>query len=85
MTAAILTTFAFFPQVMKTVRTKSTDDLSWTWLIMMMAGVFCWLLYGVCIKSLSLISANAVTFFSVVILFSVKYSNHRKLRISKEE
>lgn len=85
MLAAVLTTFAFFPQVVKTVKTKSTDDLSWTWLIMMIAGVFFWLVYGVFIESLSLVSANAVTLCSVVILFWVKYSNHRNTEFSKEE
>ena len=80
MTAAILTTVAFFPQVIKTVKTKSTDDLSWTWLILMIAGVFCWLVYGICLQSFSLISGNAVTFLSIVVLFVVKYSNHQKLK-----
>ena len=70
--AAVLTTAAFFPQVIKTVKTRSTDDLSWSWLIMFSAGVLLWLAYGVGIGSLPVIAANAVTFICVLILIWVK-------------
>ncbi len=76
--AGILTTFAFFPQVVKTVRSRSTDDLSWSWLVMMSVGVFLWMVYGLDLNSLSLIGANAVTFCCVVILLWVKVSNYRR-------
>ena len=35
MIAGALTTCAFVPQVVKTVRSRSTGDLSWLWLVMM--------------------------------------------------
>ncbi|MBC8015497.1 MAG: SemiSWEET transporter [Sporomusaceae bacterium] len=80
MAAGILTTFAFFPQVLKTVKSKSTDDLSWTWLVMMIAGVALWMVYGIYIHSISLILSNAVTLCSVCALFSVKYINYDRIR-----
>ena len=80
MMAGILTTCAFFPQVLKTVRSKSTDDLSWTWLVMMIGGVFLWLVYGTYMDSISLIVSNAITFVSVCVLFVVKYSNYDKVK-----
>ena len=80
MAAGILTTFAFFPQVLKTVKSKSTDDLSWTWLVMMIIGVALWMVYGIYMHSTSLILANAVTMCSVGVLFSVKYINYCKLK-----
>ena len=82
MVAGVLTTCAFFPQVVKTVRSKSTDDLSWTWLLMTICGVFLWLVYGVYINSVSLVVANAVTFLSVIVLFRVKYINYCKMKNS---
>jgi len=82
MVAGVLTTCAFFPQVVKTVRSKSTDDLSWTWLLMTICGVFLWLVYGVYINSVSLVVANAVTFLSVIVLFRVKYNNYCKMKNS---
>lgn len=78
MAAGILTTCAFFPQVLKTVKSKSTDDLSWTWLIMMICGVFFWLVYGIYLNSLSLVFSNAITLCSVSVLFGMKYHNYRK-------
>ena len=44
--AGALTTCAFLPQVAKTVRSRSTGDLSWIWLVMMSSGVFLWMVYG---------------------------------------
>ena len=78
MLAGLLTTCAFIPQVLKTVKTRSTEDLSWTWLMMMMVGVFFWLVYGVYLGSVSLVVSNAITFCSVSALFGIKYHNHRK-------
>ena len=80
MMAGILTTCAFFPQVLKTVKSKSTDDLSWTWLVMMFSGVFLWLVYGIYMNSMSLIVSNAITFVSVGALFGVKYANYHKFK-----
>lgn len=78
--AGILTTCAFFPQVLKTVKSKSTDDLSWTWLVMMIGGVALWLVYGIYMNSISLVVSNAITFVSVGVLFGVKYINYCRIR-----
>ncbi|MGE3844859.1 MAG: SemiSWEET transporter [Vicinamibacterales bacterium] len=60
--AAILTTAAFVPQVLKTWQSKSADDLSLTMLITFTAGVFLWLVYGVWLASWPVVAGNAVTF-----------------------
>ena len=73
MMAGTLTTCAFLPQVFKTIKTRSTGDLSWTWLVMMSCGVFLWLVYGIFMNSISLIVSNAITFVSVGVLLGVKY------------
>ena len=80
MLAGALTTCAFLPQVLKTVKSKSTDDLSWTWLVMMIGGVFLWMVYGIYMNSISLIVSNAITFVSVGVLFTVKYINYYKVK-----
>ena len=80
MMAGFLTTCAFLPQVFKTVKTRSTDDLSWTWLVMMIGGVFLWFVYGLYMSSLSLIVSNAITLVSMVILLAVKYNNYHKVK-----
>ena len=85
--AGVLTTGAFFPQVVKTVRSRSTDDLSWSWAVMTLFGVALWLTYGIFIASISLVAANAVTFVCVALIAGVKLKNElqRKKRTGSGE
>jgi MtN3 and saliva related transmembrane protein len=59
--AAVCTTFAFIPQVMKVWKTKQTKDLSLRMYSIMFIGILLWLVYGIRINSLSIIFANVVT------------------------
>ena len=70
--AGFLTTCAFLPQVAKTVRSRSTGDLSWVWLIMMTTGVFLWMLYGYYMASPSVFFANVFTLLCLLALVYVK-------------
>lgn len=73
--AAVLTTAAFFPQVIRTWKTKSTDDMSWSWLLMLTIGVFLWLIYGISNSLLPVTAANGVTFLCLAVLVYIKTSN----------
>jgi MtN3 and saliva related transmembrane protein len=66
--AAVLTTISFFPQVLKTWRSKSAGDLSLVMLGMFTLGVFLWLLYGLAHASVPITIANAVTLAQAVAL-----------------
>ena len=69
-TAAILTTSAFVPQVVKTWKTRSTTDLSFSMYMLMFSGICLWLVYGIFRKDWPIILANGVSFcLSFVILF----------------
>ncbi len=59
--AAALTTFSFLPQVIKTWKAKSAEDLSLGTFSMFCAGVVCWLIYGLLVEDIPVIVANAVT------------------------
>ncbi len=59
--AASLTTAAWLPQLVRTWRTKSADDLSPGMLAAFTLGVALWLLYGLARGSGPVIAANAVT------------------------
>ncbi|MBU0472837.1 MAG: SemiSWEET transporter [Bacteroidetes bacterium] len=76
--AASLTTFAFIPQVIKTIKTKSTDDLSPVMYGVLLSGVICWLIYGIIINDLPVIVANAVTACLTAIIFFISLKNHLK-------
>ena len=72
--AAILTTAAFLPQLIKTLKTKKADDVSLITLIMFIIGVLCWIIYGYKISSIPILLANLITFFlNFLILISKIY------------
>jgi len=72
--AAILTTAAFLPQLIKTLITKKADDVSLTTLIMFIIGVLSWIIYGYKISSIPILMANLITLIlNIMILISKIY------------
>ena len=72
--AAILTTAAFLPQLIKTLKTKKADDVSLTTLIMFITGVLSWIIYGYAISSEPILIANLITLIlNLLILISKLY------------
>jgi MtN3 and saliva related transmembrane protein len=72
--AAILTTVAFLPQLIKTLKTKRADDVSLTTLIMFIIGVISWIIYGYKISSSPILAANLITLIlNLLILISKIY------------
>lgn len=68
--AACLTTLAFLPQVIKTVKHKKTEGISLVMYVLFCTGVFAWLVYGLVLMSAPLIIANGLTFtLAMIILF----------------
>lgn len=76
--AAVLTTSAYIPQVYRTRKTKSVENLSLSMYLAMFIGVVLWLIYGMYIHSLAVILANAVT--AILTLMILSY----KIRFSKK-
>ena len=71
LTAATLTTISFIPQVLKSLKTKKTRDISLTMYIILTIGIILWFIYGIIIKSAPIIIANSITFLlTMVILVS---------------
>jgi len=72
--AAILTTAAFLPQLIKTQKTQKADDVSLTTLIMFIVGVLSWIIYGYKISSTPILIANLITLIlNLLILISKIY------------
>ncbi len=73
--AAVLTTSAYVPQVVKTWKIKSADDLSLTMYMAMFIGIILWLLYGIHLNSLAMILANSITAMLtfLLIVFKLRY------------
>ncbi|MBW4549709.1 MAG: SemiSWEET transporter [Aphanocapsa sp. GSE-SYN-MK-11-07L] len=73
--AGVLTTIAYLPQLIKTWKSKSADDLSWSMLIILCLGIVLWLVYGVYVHDLPIIAANIVTllFAAVILILKIRY------------
>ena len=73
--AGVLTSSAFFPQLLKAWRTKSTGDVSLWMYVIACTGILLWLIYGLIINSLPLILANAFTLViaAAILALKIKY------------
>ncbi len=67
--AGFCTTLSLVPQVIKVIKTRQTRDISLGMYVLMVVGVFFWLLYGVSTRAVSVIVANSVTLvLSLIVL-----------------
>ena len=73
--AAALTVIAFFPQLMKVWKTKSTKDISLGMFSIFCSGVFLWFVYGILMQDLPIMIANFLIFVQafIILMFKVKY------------
>ena len=82
--AAFLTTFAFLPQAVKTIKTRDTSGVSLAMYACMTAGIVFWLLHGLHLGDYALIGANSVTLFLALPILIIVAGNtlaaRRRLR-----
>jgi len=73
--AAALTVVAFFPQLIKVWKTKSTKDISLGMFSIFCIGVFLWFVYGILMQDPPIIVANFLVFIQafIILMFKVKY------------
>lgn len=68
--AAICTTASYIPQVRKAWATRSTGDLSLKMLLLLLAGLSLWCVYGLVRADFIIVAANGA---SVAMLLSILY------------
>jgi MtN3 and saliva related transmembrane protein len=73
--AALLTTGSWLPQVVKTWRSRSAHDFSWSYLAMFSTGVTLWLVYGWMRDDPVIVAANGLTVLLVLTIAVVKLRN----------
>jgi len=75
--AAIGTTAAWFPQVIRTWNTRSARDFSWGYLALFVMGVSLWTTYGILRRDPVVIIGNGITLLLVISVALVKAREHR--------
>lgn len=78
--AGTITTLAFVPQVIRSLRTRSTADLSLVWLSAFITGVALWLVYGLLLREPPIVLANAVTLGLSLVLLGIRLRGRREER-----
>ncbi|MBP0000472.1 MAG: SemiSWEET family sugar transporter [Cyanobacteria bacterium SID2] len=73
--AGTMTTIAYLPQLIKTWKSKSADDISWSMLIALCFGIVLWLIYGASVRDIPVICANVVTLVlsSAILGLKIRY------------
>ena len=75
---AILTTASFVPQVYKTFKSKAIDGISLSMYSVFLLGVIFWLIYGVMIRSFSIILANSVTLILIIMIITMRIAYKKR-------
>ncbi len=70
--AGVLTSSAFIPQAVKTIKDKNTKNISLLSYSMLVLALMSWVLYGIVIKDIPLMVTNFVTLIPAVIVFWIK-------------
>lgn len=71
--AAAGTTIAFVPQVIHSVKTKSTKDISLAMYSLFCIGISLWIIYGIYLNSYPIILANSITLILAIIVLFTKF------------
>jgi MtN3 and saliva related transmembrane protein len=73
--AAVMTTLAFVPQALKTIRSKDTRSISLGMYVVFTIGIAFWLAYGIVLGSIPMILSNIVTFAlsATILAMKLKY------------
>jgi len=70
--AAVLTSVAFAPQALRTLRTRDTKNISAGTYALFTTGATCWLIYGLAIDSMPVVLANALTVVLTALILVLK-------------
>ena len=72
--AAVLSTIAFLPQVLKTWQTKKAEDVSYALLLTFSTGCLCWVIYGFQTNAQPVFIANSFTLLLNLAILTMKIS-----------
>jgi len=73
--ASILTAVCMLPQLIKIIREKRAEEISYLMLFTLLAGLALWIVYGILKNDLFIITSNGFSFLinSSVLILSIKY------------
>jgi MtN3 and saliva related transmembrane protein len=76
--AAVCTTVSFVPQLVRVWRLRSAREISTIMFSVFSLGTFLWLVYGICLRALPIILANAISLVLALAILALKLRFDRK-------
>ena len=76
--AAACTTISFVPQLVRVWQLRSAREISFIMFFVFSCGVFLWLLYGIFVRSVPIILANAISLALSLGILALKLRFDRK-------
>lgn len=73
----ILSTVSLMPQVVRTWRTRSANDISAAWLVAALVSMVVWIGYGSLINAPALVLVNVLCFFQCAYILFIKVHSER--------
>ena len=85
MTAGSISAITFLPQVIKTWKTKSADDISLLMFTFATISVIMWLVYGIILRDVPIIYTNSLVLICSVIMlyFKFRFSSKKDKEVKK--
>ena len=77
--AGILTTGAIVPEILKLVKKRKADELAYSWLEIIVAGMILWTIYGFLIESwpLAILSGLSGVLYFMLMVLKYRYAQKR--------
>jgi len=70
--AGTFVSISILPQVIKSWKTKSTNDIALTWNLINLLGQILWIYYGLIISSISLVIMSGITLLMNLLMIILK-------------
>lgn len=71
--AGILTASSLLPQLIKTVKEKKADEISMGMLVILLAGISLWIVYGIKKNDFPIIATNAFSLLLNIIMMVLRF------------
>lgn len=80
--AGSIQTARTLPQIVCTLRTKKTTDISLLMIIFSLVGALLWLIYGIMVRSMPIIITDLISslFLFYLLLLKIKFDGIRRIR-----
>jgi MtN3 and saliva related transmembrane protein len=77
--AGVCTSISMLPQLVKIIKTKKADDISYGMVVVLLVGVAAWIWYGVLRSDYPIIVTNSFSLLvnMLVLVFSLRYKKNR--------